>query len=102
MVMTHHSYGDRMWQMLCKALLDGELSDSVIAVKMNIHDGRDIHNVKINVATADFLKEDEVYTADKAIVDLVKDSNMSMQNLKYKVGIDERLILCATLDGHFF
>jgi hypothetical protein len=90
MVMTRLLYSDKMWQMLCKALLDGKLSDGVISVNMNIHKWY-IDNVQIIVSTGDFMKEDEVYAADRAIVDLVRDSDLPIsdciESLKYKVCI---------------
>jgi hypothetical protein len=90
MLMTGHFNRDKMWQLLCKALLESRLPEGIISIKMNVCDERDIGKdlVKINVVTRDFTKKDEVYEADKGIVELVKDSGMPVdcvKVLKYKV-----------------
>jgi hypothetical protein len=85
MVMTNYSNGEKMWQILCKALLDGRLPDDIISIKMNRFTG---NLAKINVVTRDFTKEDQVYEADGVIVELIKDSGMPVnciKVLKYKV-----------------
>jgi hypothetical protein len=97
---------DKMWQMLCKALTDGNsrLPEGIVSFTMKVHQiGWKLHVrenvsenlVKINVVTRDRTKVDgdEV---DQAIVELLKDSGIRFQVLKNKVHNCSQVKLRAT------
>lgn len=77
--------GEKIWQALCKGLLDGHLPDCIISMKMKLEDlrGNADNSTKINVYTEDFNNEADVRAAENGVVEQLFRSGLPLKNIKW-------------------
>ena len=78
MAVTPLHNGDKLWEAMSSALLEGRLPDAVTSVRANLFDKRnEINNnkpmFKVNIYTKDFGNQDEVLRVEDSII-----SNLNM------------------------
>ena len=92
MIFTQARHGDKLWEDMATALLEGRFPEAVTSVRANLHDrrGQERLEFKVNVETRDFSKEDEVRSVEDVIV---SNLNVPLRNisLTYKPEIYSHL-----------
>ena len=85
MVTVDSRDADKIWQALCKGLLDGYLPDCIIAMKMKLEDlrGNADNSTKINVYTEDFNNEADVRAAENGVIEQLFRSGLPLKGIKW-------------------
>ena len=83
---------DKIWQALCKGLLNGHLPDCIISMKIKLEDlrGKSDKSIKINVYTDDFSNEADVREAENGVIDQLIRSGLPLKSImwmKYKAQV---------------
>ena len=85
MITVDNCNADKIWQALCKGLLDGYLPDCIISMKMKLEDlrGKSDNSTKINVYTEDFNNEADVRAAENGVIEQLFRSGLPTKGIKW-------------------